>query len=118
MGDIQIVEELGSRVVPIFSDRRGKVGDFGDFLAQGLHVVTMQPGAVRGNHVHNQNEIICVLGGDGICEIIPQDQISGETANIVVEGDLKTYRIKAGIKHTLKNAGKSTFYLICFYEPD
>jgi len=113
--EISLVEELDAGVVPIYNDERGEVGDFSSFSkVEGLHVVTMRPGAVRGNNVHDRVEIICVVGGSGICEITVADEASGESQDIVVEGDVKTYRIKAGIKHTVRNSGNEVFHLVVF----
>ena len=90
--------------------------DLKDFPVEGLHMVELKAGTVRGNHVHQKNEIICVIGGTGKCEVIAEDQDSGEELHIIVEGDLKTYRIRAGIKHTIKNFSGDPFYLVCFFE--
>jgi mannose-6-phosphate isomerase-like protein (cupin superfamily) len=88
------------------------VRDFGAFSGAGLHVASMQPGAIRGNHTHERDEIICIIGGSGVCEIAA----GGE--EIMIEGDLKAYRIKAGIRHTIRNTGNQKFYLVCFYLGD
>ena len=66
--------------------------------------------------MHDRDEIVCVIGGSGKCEIEADNEASGEIRRIVVEGNLNTYRIKAGIKHTIRNLGSGPFYLLCFYE--
>ena len=109
-------EELDQMVAPIYNDERGKVWDFPGFLVEGLHVVSMRPGAVRGNHVHDRDEILCVVGGSGICELLATDEVSGMTKRVVVADDMRAYRIKAGIKHLVTNMGSEPFYLVCFYE--
>lgn len=111
-----MLAELSNEEVAISVDDRGEVGNFGGFSVQGLHVVTMQPGAARGNHTHHRNEIICVVGGAETCEIVGQNLLTGNTERVVVEGNLRGFRIKAGIKHTIKNTGSKPFYLVCFYE--
>jgi quercetin dioxygenase-like cupin family protein len=111
-----VFEELDQRVAPIYNDERGKVWNFPGFLVEGLHVATVEPGAVRGNHAHDRDEILCVIGGSGVCEVCATDEVSGMTKRIVVAGDMKAYRIKAGIKHLVRNLGSKSFYLVCFYE--
>jgi len=111
-----LLEELDEKAVPIFIDKRGMVRNFKDFLIEGLHVVEMKPGSVRGNHVHDRDEIMCVTGGSGICEIDIEDETTHKKESIVVEGDMKAYRIRAGIRHIVRNIGNKTFYLVCFYE--
>ncbi len=108
-----ILEEVA---VSLNEDERGKVVNFKNLHLDGLHVVEMKAGAVRGNHVHEKDEIVCVISGSGHCEIIAEDQDSGEHQHLTVEGILKTCRIKAGKRHTIKNRGKDTFYVVCFYE--
>ena len=116
MSSESLLEELDEKAVPIFIDKRGMVRNFKDFLIEGLHVVEMKPGSVRGNHVHDRDEIMCVTGGSGICEIDIEDETTHKKESIVVEGDMKAYRIRAGIRHIVRNIGNKTFYLVCFYE--
>ena len=52
-----IVEELDDKIVPAYVDERGKVRNLSSFTVEGLHVVTMKPGAVRGNHIHEPKEV-------------------------------------------------------------
>jgi quercetin dioxygenase-like cupin family protein len=111
-----MIEELDETWMPTYRDERGQTGDFRAFRVEGLHVVTMEPGAVRGNHAHDRDEILCILGGSEVCEVFATDEVSGMTKRIVVAGDLRAYRIKAGIKHLVTNMGSEPFYLICFYE--
>ena len=82
---------------------------------EGLHVLTLQPGAVRGNHVDDRDEIICMIGSNAKCEISGENQISGECERVIVKGNLKAYKIKAGVKHAIRNVRLDTFYLVCFY---
>ena len=41
--------------LPVYKDKRGKVNHFGQFSVEELHVVTTQPGAVRGNYIHDKD---------------------------------------------------------------
>jgi len=112
----KLLEEISGEIVPIYSDERGQVRDFGCISVEGLHVVEMKPGSVRGNHVHDRDEIMCITGGSGICKIDIEDETTHKKESIVVEGDMKAYRIKAGIRHIVRNIGNKTFYLVCFCE--
>jgi mannose-6-phosphate isomerase-like protein (cupin superfamily) len=112
-----MIEELDGWSVPVHFDKRGESRDFRSFLVEGLHVVTMEPGAVRGDHVHDRDEILCVAGGSGICEILTGDKLCAPVEKIIVAGDITVYRIKAGVKHVVRNSGNRRFYLISFYEP-
>ena len=109
-----LIEELDNKAISISFDERGSVLDFGCFSLEGLHVVAMQPGAVRGNHIHDEDEIICVVSGNGICEIIAEDEVSGKRERISVSKDMVSYKIMAGAKHIVRNTGEDTFYLVCF----
>jgi len=111
-----LLEELDERAVPVFVDERGQVRDFGCISVEGLHVVEMKSGSARGNHVHDRDEIMCVIGGSGICEINVEDETTHKKESIMVEGDMKAYRIRAGIRHIVRNIGNKTFYLVCFCE--
>jgi len=100
---------------PIFRDDRGRVINFGSFQVKDLHVASMKPGTVRGNHVHDRDEIICIIGGKGICEIFIEDNPRGANERIHVDENIKTYRIKSGAKHTVYNIGGEEFFLIAFF---
>jgi len=115
VGRKRLIEGPSKAAIPLPVDERGVVADLSGFCIRGLHVVTMEPGALRGNHMHDRDEIVCVVGGGAKCELTGEDQISGECQRIIVEGNLKTYRINAGVKHTFRNFGVDTFYLVCFY---
>lgn len=113
--EARLIEELSKAAIPLRVDERGVVVDLSRFCIRDLHVVTMEPGALRGNHMHDRDEIVCVVGGGAKCELTGEDEVSGECERIIVEGNLKTYRIKAGVKHAFKNFSEDTFFLVCFY---
>ena len=96
------------------SDRRGKVFNFKNYSIENFHILTMEPGSVRGNHTHDKDEILCVIDGKGICEIIIEDKNSGKVKKFNVKEHIEIFRIKKGIKHTLRNKGNKLFYLVCF----
>ena len=100
---------------PVYTDDRGWVRSFNRFSAKDLHAVSMRPGAVRGNHSHRLPEVISVIDGGGICEIEVTDEAKGKTEIIRVEHDQEAYKISAGIKHTVRNKGDRSIYLLCFF---
>jgi len=110
-----MIEEWDEKAISISRDERGSVIYFGRFSLEGLHVVEMKAGAVRGNHIHDKDEIMCIIGGSGVCEITVEDKTSQNKEKILVKGDMKAYRIKAGIRHVVTNIGNDRFYLVCFY---
>ena len=108
------LKEIDSNTVSIYQDQRGIVVSFANGVVENLHIASMKPGAVRGNHVHDCDEVICIMGGGGICEIVVEDSPAGAKQRVQIDESIKTYRIKAGIKHTVQNIGENEFYLISF----
>ncbi len=111
----KMLEDISSKLAIVKVDERGKAVDFRQMLLAELHVVTVEPGACRGNHVHDKDEIICVMGGHDKCEIIAECETPSNKEGIIVENNLSIYKISAGIRHSVKDIGDSTFYLVCFY---
>lgn len=77
-------------------DERGvnvsfSVGEIGN-----LHVASVKPGAVRGNHSHDLDEVICIMAGQGICEIEVENRTEGVKEKVLVDSEMKTYRIGLG----------------------
>ncbi|OCC14652.1 hypothetical protein DBT_1967 [Dissulfuribacter thermophilus] len=93
-------------------DERGFSVFFEKLSVNRLHVVSMNPGAKRGDHVHDETEIICVLGGRGLAEITLETLRNRE--QFVVEEDYKVVEVPGGVRHTVKNKGDRVFYLVCF----
>ena len=113
-----MLDELTEKQVSTYVDERGKVWDFASFPMEALHVVTMEPCAVRGNHTHDKDEIICVIGSKSTCEIDTLDDISGKEEKTIVQSDVQIYKVKAGVRHWVKNIGTDTFYLMVFLVND
>ncbi len=110
-----LIKILDNKCTPVSFDDRGGVINFGRFQVKDLHVASMKPHTVRGNHVHDRDEIICIMGGGGICEIVVEDRKDGIKEKVMVEGGLEKYLIKAGVKHVVKNIGEKEFYLVAFF---
>ena len=82
--------------------------------AANVHLVSIVPGAVRGNHYHeNQTEYIWVIGGR--VRFIAVDDETGETMDTVLEGaGAPLVTIPPRISHAFKNIGAGTNHLFCF----
>ena len=102
----RLIEILDDECAPVFIDNRGRVINFGRFQVKDLHSASMKPYTVRGNHVHDRDEIICIMGGGGICEIVVEDRKDGIKEKVMFDRGLKKYLIKAGVKHVVKNIGE------------
>jgi len=109
-----MIQELFSYECGLHKDSRGFLCFFEQWPIHSFHLGSMQPGAVRGNHTHVADEIICILGAAGNCRVELNDESSGRRLELTVEDDPALYRVKAGIRHTLTNTGEQTFYLVSF----
>jgi dTDP-4-dehydrorhamnose 3,5-epimerase-like enzyme len=110
----EVIDETDKHIGFMNQDERGIVVSFAKDVAENFHVASMKPGAVRGNHTHDCDEVICIMGGRNICEITVEDGSSGTKARVLVDENIKTYRFKAGVKHTVQNIGEREFYLCAF----
>lgn len=79
-----------------------------------VHIVSLEPGVVRGNHVHErQTEYVFIMGGP--CRMAAHNLQTGETLERVVQsGDLLLFKVLPGIAHGFKNIGDKTIYALCF----
>lgn len=100
------------------ADERGfsaaPVGDEELKSVYNLHIVSLKPGAVRGNHYHeHQTEWICVLGGP--CKFVAVDRESGERMELVFDGEsCPQIVVGPGVSHAAKNTGEEAIYLLCY----
>jgi dTDP-4-dehydrorhamnose 3,5-epimerase-like enzyme len=78
-----------------------------------VHLVSMQPGTVRGNHVHEkQVEWVIVFGGT--CRVVADDGDGKREEMTVKPDDFVLFEITPGIAHSFKNVGKDVMYLLAF----
>lgn len=110
------------RRIPIgekaWSDARGWVlnplalaGLEGKLLGN-LHVASMQPGAVRGNHAHGSAaEWLLFCGG-------PAALIAGEEEISVSGAGPELFEIPAGLPHAIVNRSDREIFLVVFYEEE
>jgi len=77
-----------------------------------LHVVSMNPGTVRGNHYHRTaRELLFAFGGDYLIEW-GFDKIDQERA--ISAGEMFVLEIPPGVMHRIKNVSDSVIYLLSF----
>jgi quercetin dioxygenase-like cupin family protein len=108
-----LVQELDSSQVEASLDPRGCMRFFSGFNIQNMHVGTLRPGTVRGDHSHEQEEVLCILGGAGICQLQAQAE-DGSQVSIPIQEELKIFKVSAGVWHALRNTGQQTFYIVSF----
>ena len=81
----------------------------GDF-----HVVSMNPGSVRGNHVHAlEEEWLLVLSGPARIVWKQMKSMSHETIDIPPEGP-HLLRIPKNVPHAIQNTGSGEIFLVAF----
>lgn len=93
-----------------FDEIRAKAGDVRSF-----HVCSLNKGAVRGNHYHeNGEEYILFLGGN--FRLVTEDMATGEKIDRHFgESDGRLTKINRRVAHAIKNEGEEPLYLLCFY---
>jgi len=79
-----------------------------------IHVVSMKPGAVRGNHHHvGASEWILVCSGEVKFAWRDGEALS-ETCISVGEKYPVMFRVAPGVEHAVCNISDETIYLLCF----
>ena len=76
-----------------------------------IHLVSMQPGTVRGNHVHHrQVEKVIVFGGR--CLLVVEDDSGRREETTIESNQFILFEIPPGIAHVFKNIGDDVMYLL------
>ena len=103
---VSATDERGFTAVPISDERLKSIYN--------VHIVSLKPGSVRGNHYHeHQTEYICVLGGP--CKLVAVDSESDEKMELVFDGEsCPLIIVPPRVTHALKNVGEETAYLFCY----
>ena len=85
----------------------------GSGVVKNVHLVSLEPGTVRGNHVHRkQLEHVMVFGGR--CLIAAEDEKGVREEMVVEADDLMLFEIQPHIRHAFKNIGERTMFLIAY----
>jgi len=114
MGIIQVKEiefyqdDRGWCIKPISDDdiEKGIISD--------IHMVSMKPGAIRGNHYHvNKTENILIIGS--ICRVLIVDNNTKEKEEKILENNERLlFVIPPDVTHAIENIGNEVSYLFCF----
>ena len=103
---VSSVDERGFIAMPISDEQLKSIYN--------IHIVSLKPGCVRGNHYHeHQTEYICVLGGHS--KLLSIDNESNEKIDLILDGKkCPLIIVPPHVTHALKNIGKETIYLLCY----
>ncbi len=86
-----------------------------ELLVQNFHLVSIQPGQVRGNHVHPGHlEWLYPFHGEG--DFIWEEP-DGTRKTRRLAGGRVFLRILPGVPHALRNPGPDPVYLLAWREP-
>lgn len=105
----------------IFKDGRGwsinplKIADIRDKSLKDLHVVSIKPGTIRGNHHHpDATEWLIIYGG--LASLVWRP-VGNEAVNeFLIEGEEPAlFEISPGCEHAIKNLSHYDIYLTVFY---
>ncbi len=114
MGIIQIKEiefnqdDRGWFIRPITDD------DIKSCVVCDVHMVSIKPGAIRGNHYHvHKTENILVIGS--ACRVIAVDNCTKKKEETTIEniGNILLV-IPPDVTHAIENIGNDVAYLLCF----
>jgi oxalate decarboxylase/phosphoglucose isomerase-like protein (cupin superfamily) len=88
-----------------------------DFIPEGpcdIHVVSMKPGAVRGNHYHTVGtEWMLICGGPA--RILLRSKKEGQVEAMVADGRTPLLiEIPAHVEHAVRNESTERIYLVVF----
>ena len=88
-------------------------GMIGSQSGSNVHLVSLEPGAVRGNHYHElQTEHVWIIGGR--VRFVAVDTETEERMDTVLEGaEAPLVTIPPGIAHAFMNVGGGTNHLLC-----
>ena len=114
MGIIQVKEiefyedDRGWCIRPISDD------DIKDGIISDIHMVSMKPGAIRGNHYHvSKTENILIIGST--CRVLVEDNNTKEKEEKILENNEEMlFVIPPDVTHAIENIGSEVSYLFCF----
>jgi UDP-2-acetamido-2,6-beta-L-arabino-hexul-4-ose reductase len=79
-----------------------------------IHIVSMRPGAIRGNHYHAyKTEHIFIMGST--CRVVVMDNNTKEREEEIIEHNKKALLvIPPHVTHAIENVGNEMSYLLCY----
>lgn len=116
------MNEVRKTVLEAHSDNRGwvvnpLVAPFPETPVGQVHIASLEPGAVRGNHYHpDSSEHVFVWGGSA--EVVWQREDGGLVTERVGPSELAVFEIPARVVHAVVNTGDATVYLLAYYLGD
>jgi dTDP-4-dehydrorhamnose 3,5-epimerase-like enzyme len=107
-------EARGWAVEPATSEmlRSGRV--------RNIHMVSLEPGTIRGNHLHHkQLEFVVAFGGR--CLVAAENEDGEREEMTIGPDDLILFEMQPNVRHAFKNIGDRTMFLIAYtdtpYDP-
>jgi UDP-2-acetamido-2,6-beta-L-arabino-hexul-4-ose reductase len=101
-------DDRGWSIRPITDEEisAGKIKD--------IHMVSMRPGAIRGNHYHAyKTEHIFVMGST--CRVVVMDNNTKAREEKIIEQNKKALLvIPPHVTHAIENVGNEMSYLLCY----
>lgn len=99
----------GLRLLDALPVEPGRIGD--------LHVVSVRPGTVRGNHVHARGtEWLLICGGPAVAAWRGE---GGEVGRMEIPGEGPyLLEIPAGTPHAVKNVSAGTLHLVALNDEE
>ena len=92
----------------LFSEIQAESGEIREF-----HVCSLNEGAVRGNHYHeNAEEHILVLGGEALLALKNPEETDKAERRI---RSIELVKINRNTAHAIKNEGQTPLHILCFY---
>lgn len=79
-----------------------------------IHLVSLNPGAIRGNHFHpTQTEYICVLGNQA--KLVMVDSRTDKRSEKIIDGKrCPLIMVPQKVAHAIENIGSESIYLLCY----
>lgn len=92
-------------------------GPWGEnLIIKNLHLGSIAPGQVRGNHYHEkQKEWFCVFGGEA--ELAWENSLGQVVVRKLAAQEVILVEIPAGLSHAFKNTGQQNIFVCGFTEP-
>jgi len=107
---LNLREDERGFVLNLFSEIQAASGEIREF-----HVCSLNKGAVRGNHYHeNAEEYILVLGGEARLALKNPDEIN-KTERWIKGETVELLKINRNTAHAIRNEGETPLYILCFY---
>ena len=90
----------------------------GDALLNGryynVHIPSLNPGTVRGNHVHPEKEECIVIMGRK-CRVVAEDQATKVREELYFQDQPDSVLVfPPNVAHAIKNEGNEILYLVCY----